>query len=266
MENQPEFLKTYDPELAHTLAKNILPKLEKYFRAEYKGFDNIPNRNFLGVGNHGGAYYTPETFLWSGKYIMEKTPEQPNMLGLTHSFAVDIQEKIKSPFVRTGMIRGEYKNAIEALGHGYSIMVYPGGDRETCKPFKERYTIDFYGHKGYLTLAIEAGVPILPVVSIGGHEAVLSWYDGAEVAELLGWKKKFRLNVLPFTLPALPLPAQITVSVLPPFTKTLDVKKEDARNPEVLAKLNEELLGLMQTEMDHLAEDRLPWVGKVLGR
>lgn len=262
-DNIKDPLANYDPELAHTLAKNILPKIEKYFRAEYKGFDNIPNSPFLGVGNHGGAYYTPETFLWSGKYIMERTPERPHMLGLTHSFAVDIQEKIKSPFVRTGMIRGEYKNAIKVLKDGYAVMVYPGGDRETCKPFKERYLIDFYGHKGYLSLAIEAQVPILPVVSIGGHEAVLSWYDGAEVTELLGWKRKFRLNVLPFTLPALPLPAQITVSVLPPFTRTLDYKPEDARNPEVLEKLNEELLALMQAEMDVLAKDRLPWVGKV---
>lgn len=67
MEEKPDFLKNYDPELAQTLAKNILPKIEKYFRAEYKGFDNIPNRNFLGVGNHGGAYYTPETFFMVGQ-------------------------------------------------------------------------------------------------------------------------------------------------------------------------------------------------------
>jgi hypothetical protein len=34
----------------------------------------------------------------------------------------------------------------------------------------------------------------------------------------------------------------------------------------VLAKLNEELLGQMQAEMDRMAENRLPWIGKVLGR
>jgi len=261
MENTPKDIENIDPALAYKLATKILPKLEKYFRAEYKGLENIPKRNFLGVGNHGGAYYTPECYLWAGKYIIDKN--EPFMLGLTHSLGVDVMEKMQIPFVRSGMIKGDYKNAIGALNSGYALMVYPGGDRETAKPFKERYTIDFYGHKGYISLAIEAGVPILPVVAVGGHESVLTWYDGAEVTEFFGWKKKFRLNVLPFTLPAVPLPAQITISVLPAFNKTMEVDKSLARDPETLAKLDAELLALMQAEMDELAKGRLPWVGKI---
>lgn len=261
MSNHKNPLEDYDPALAYKLATQILPGLEKYFRAEYKGLDNIPNRPFLGVGNHGGAYYTPECYLWAGKYIFDK--HEPHMLGLTHSLGVDVMEKLHIPFVKSGMIRGEYKNAISALNEGYALMVYPGGDRETAKPFKERYTIDFYGHKGYISLAIEAGVPILPVVAIGGHESVLTWYDGAEVTKLLGLQSRYRLNILPFTIPALPLPAQITISVLPAFDATTKVDKALARDPETVAKLDAELRAMMQAEMDELAKDRLPWVGKM---
>lgn len=252
-------LYNYDPEYTYQLAEKIFPLYEKYFRAEYKGFENIPDRNFLGVGNHGGAYYTPESMIWSGKLIMDR--REPVMVGLTHSFAVDIQKKVGSPFIKTPMIKGEYKNAINVMSRGYSVMVYPGGDRETAKPFKERYDINFYNHKGYISLAIEAQVPILPVVSIGGHESVLTWWDGAELAEMLGFRKKFRLNVLPLTAPLFPLPAQITISVLPPVS-TSAYSPDQKKDPEVLEKLNKEVLEAMQAEMDILAADRIPWVGK----
>ena len=60
----------------------------------------------------------------------------------------------------------------------------------------------------------------------------------------------------------MPLPSQITLSVLPAYS--LDqYTAEDANNPEVLEKINKEIILLMQTELDRLAKGRIPIIGDI---
>ena len=63
--------------------------------------------------------------------------------------------------------------------------------------------MDFGGRKGFIRLALEHDVPIVPVVSIGGQETALFLTRGEGLAELLRLDKMFRLKVLPISL-ALP--------------------------------------------------------------
>jgi 1-acyl-sn-glycerol-3-phosphate acyltransferase len=60
-------------------------------------------------------------------------------------------------------------NAAKALAAGHLVLVFPGGDYDVYRPTRSANVIDFAGHKGYARTAIDAGVPIMPVVSIGGH-------------------------------------------------------------------------------------------------
>ena len=52
-----------------------------------------------------------------------------------------------------------------------ALLVYPGGDYEVFRPSWERHKVDFDGRMGYVKLAREAGVPIVPVASVGGQES-----------------------------------------------------------------------------------------------
>ena len=61
----------------------------------------------------------------------------------------------------------------------------PGGDYEVFRPSWERHKVDFGGRKGYVKLAREAGVPIVPVASVGGQEAALFLDRGQWLAKLL---------------------------------------------------------------------------------
>ena len=89
--------------------------------------------------------------------------------------------------------------------------------------------MDFDGRKGFIRLAKQKRVPIVPVVSVGGQETALFLSRGEGLARVLGLDRMFRLKVLPISLSLpwvvnvgdmlghIPLPAKITVEVLEPI-------------------------------------------------
>ena len=80
--------------------------------------------------------------------------------------------------------------AYEAFERDYSLLVYPGGEKESFGPIRDRKKIDFFQRKGFIRLALKAKVPIVPIVSIGAHESYVILNRGEEIAEKLGLKEK----------------------------------------------------------------------------
>jgi 1-acyl-sn-glycerol-3-phosphate acyltransferase len=118
-------------------------------------------------------------------------------------------------------------------------------------------------------LALEAGVPIVPVVSIGGQETALFLSRGAGLARALRLDKLARLKVLPISLALpwglnvgdfaghFPLPSKITVEALPP----IDLEKEFGPDPDV-DEVYDHVTAQMQEALDGLAaERRFPVLG-----
>ena len=140
------------------------------------------------------------------------------------------------------------------------MLVYPGGDwRRTGRPGTAK--VEFAGREGFVRLALAAGVPIVPVVSIGGQETALFLTRGERVARVLRLDRRFRLKVLPVSL-ALPwgldvgdlfghlaLPAKITIQVLEP----IDVRKRLRRRPRTSTRSTRRSPALMQRTLDELA-------------
>src|SRR5213075_118597 len=114
-----------------------------------------------------------------------------------------------------------------ALSTGAALLVYPGGDYEVHRPTWDRHVVDFDGRKGFIRLALEQDVPIVPVVSVGGQETALFLTRGEGLARLLGLDRMFRLKVLPISIALpwglnvgdmlghVPLPSKIIVEALP---------------------------------------------------
>ena len=122
-------------------------------------------------------------------------------------------------------------------------------------------TIDFHGRKGYVRTAIEAGVPIVPAVSIGGQETQLFLVRGDRIAKRLGLKR-IRMEILPLglgfpfgltsTVPAnFPLPSKIITEVLEP----IDIAAQFGDDPDVDA-VDAYVRGVMQSALDRLARQR----------
>jgi len=72
-----------------------------------------------------------------------------------------------------GTVAASPENAAQALESGAALLVYPGGDYEVHRPSWLRNKVDFGGRKGFIRLALENDVPIVPVVSAGG--IVMIW-------------------------------------------------------------------------------------------
>jgi len=261
--------------LAKKSAEVLKPILEKYYRAKIIGVENIPDTPFLGIGNHLGVYFMPESFLWLTKYYSLKN--KPPMKVLVHHALHNISKFLVLPKSEFGILDANPKNAVKALKEGNSITVYPGGDRENAKPFSERNKIEFYNHLGYIKSALKAGVPILPIVGIGGGETLFVLSSGEKIAKKAGLTKLFNLHTWPiywsfpfgwhvghFPFLSLPLPSQVTLSILPRYSLK-GYSAADAENKEVLEKINKEIITQMQTELDRLAKGRIPIIGK-LGR
>jgi 1-acyl-sn-glycerol-3-phosphate acyltransferase len=130
---------------------------------------------------------------------------------------------------RYGTVPASRENMAEALRRQAALLVYPGGDHETYRPSWESAKVDFARRTGFVELALEHRVPIVPVVSIGGQETALFLGQGRRVASTLRLDRLLRLKVFPavlgppFGLTILdlplrfPLPAKISIRVLEPI-------------------------------------------------
>ena len=161
-----------------------------------------------------------------------------------------------------GIVTAGRKAARSAIERGNSVLVYPGGDIDTHRPWSARHEIRFDGRKGFLRTAIETGVPIVPVVSVGGQDTYLPLTDGRKAAKFLKLDKLARLKVLPVSLAVpwglnvgdflghLPLPAKIRMELLEP----IDVKE---RFGEDVDSAYDYVEGRMQESLTALAADRV---------
>jgi 1-acyl-sn-glycerol-3-phosphate acyltransferase len=137
------------------------------------------------------------------------------------------------------------------------------------RPSWKSAKVDFDGRKGFIKLALDRNVPIVPIVAIGGQETALFVSRGERVARLLRLDKLFRLKVLPISIALpwgvnigdlvghLPLPAKITIQALDP----IDLREEFGENPDI-DEVYDEIIGRMQGGLDALAaERRFPVLG-----
>jgi 1-acyl-sn-glycerol-3-phosphate acyltransferase len=238
-----------------------------WFRGEVRGMERIPeDRPVLLVGNHSGGNITPDTIVFTLAFNTYFGVERP-FFQLAHNMVL---ASPVGPYLRRfGTVAASHENARKALDAGAAVLVYPGGDWEVNRPTWEANRIDFAGRRGFIKLALDAGVPIVPVVSIGGQETAIFLTHGHRLAQLLRLDKLFRLKTLPVNLSLpwilnvgdflghLPLPAKITVQVMEP----IDLGERYGPDPDP-HEIYLDITSLMQDQLDELAaERRLPVLG-----
>jgi 1-acyl-sn-glycerol-3-phosphate acyltransferase len=255
----------WDPEYIRRALPVMDALFSTYFRGEVRGLENIPDGPSLLVGNHSGGTMIADTFVFTMKFYERFGPDR-RFHQLAHNIAAQLPGLGIRPF---GTLVASHENAKKAFALGAPVLVYPGGDWETFRPSWQGDKIDFGGRKGWIRLALEERVPIVPVVSIGGQETALFVTRGERAAKLLGLDRFARIKVLPVSigppygvnlldLPGrIPLPAKITLEVKEP----IDLYKRYGSEPD-LERVYREVTGEMQGTLDELADERtLPVVG-----
>jgi 1-acyl-sn-glycerol-3-phosphate acyltransferase len=238
-----------------------------YFRADVKGLHKIPSDGpVLLVGNHSGGNLTPDTTVFTLAFTTYFGVER-RFYQLAHNLVLAMPQL---SFLRKyGTVAAGRDNAREALRTGAAVLVYPGGDYEAHRPSWEASKVDFDGRKGFIKLALDEDVPIVPIVSAGGQETALFLTRGEGLAKLLRLDKLFRLKVLPVSIALpwglnvgdmlghIPLPAKISVRAL----EAIDIREQFGHEPDI-DQVYEHITGLMQAELDLLyRERRLPLIG-----
>ena len=238
-----------------------------WYRGEVRGLGNIPDSGpVLLVGNHSGGNVLPDTAVFTLAFSTYFGAERP-FYQLAHNLVLTIPGL--ASLRKFGTVAASPGNAQKALQSGAALLVYPGGDYEVHRPSWEGNRIDFDGRKGFIRLALEQHVPIVPIVSIGGQETALFLSRGEWLARALALDRLFRLKVLPISIALpwglnvgdmlghIPLPAKITVETLPP----IDLRTEFGPQPD-LNEVYDHIVRIMQDTLDALAaERRLPILG-----
>jgi 1-acyl-sn-glycerol-3-phosphate acyltransferase len=263
----PADLDERDPEYIRSTLPRLWPWASFYFRARVRGMHRVPAEGpVLLVGNHSGGNWPADTFIFTLAFSAYFGAER-QFYQLAHNLV------LAWPFLgflrKFGTVAASHENARRALDAGAALLVYPGGDYETHRPSWQRHTVDFDRREGFIRLALERNVPIVPVVSIGGQETALFLTRGQGLARALRLDRTVRLKVLPISIALpwglnvgdllghIPLPAQITIQVLEPIR----LRERFGPDPD-LDEVYDHLTGLMQRELDDLAEQRrLPLLG-----
>jgi 1-acyl-sn-glycerol-3-phosphate acyltransferase len=263
-ERDPEFIRETLP--AYDRAAQL------YFRPKVRGLEQIPaDGPVLLVGNHSGGTLIADSFAFAYSFYSHFGPDR-----LFHQLAHDLVFRVPglAGLRKYGSIPANHENAKAALRKGAALLVYPGGDHETYRPSWRSGEIDFGHRSGFVRLALAADVPIVPVVAIGGQETALFLSRGERLAHRLALDRLLRLKVLPvqiappfgvtlLDLPGrIPLPAQITIQVLP----KIDLRRRFGPEPDVQS-VYHAVTAVMQEALDELSAERdLPVVGTLGSR
>jgi 1-acyl-sn-glycerol-3-phosphate acyltransferase len=240
-----------------------------YHRMETDQRAPTPKGPVLFVANHGfGGVFDLNVLAFASAY--EQTGDRRRVTVLTHQIAWTLGlGRLVEWFDATPANHGA---AIEALRAGRHVVVFPGGDIDGFKSWSERNQVLFAGRSGFARLAMEADVPIVPVVTAGAGESLFVFSGGRRLARLAGLDKLLRLKSFPMSLsipwglhsgrgrnvglvgllPYIPLPTKLITTVLPAMAAMEGASAEDyARRVH----------DVMERELTAMTRDRIPIVG-----
>jgi 1-acyl-sn-glycerol-3-phosphate acyltransferase len=229
-----------------------------YFRSEVRDMDRVPDGGVLMVGNHSGGLMPMDVPIIAVEFF-EKFGSGRPLFCLAHDM---LFTGVNGPLMRKfGFVPAHRDSAQQILESGAVTIVFPGGDYDSFRPTLHGNVIDFNGRTGYVRTALKAGVPIVPVVSIGGQEAQFHLTRGEWLGRHSPFRKFMRSDLLPLAvgfpfglMPAginIPLPTKIVTQVLEP----IDIEAEFGPEPDI-AEVDEVIRGRMQDALDELARER----------
>ncbi len=268
--SDPDQVEGIDTEFIHLLAPAIDSLSRFYFRMEVEGMDGVPRGPALVVGNHNAGITFLEPIGLGARWYLERGMND-TLHFLVHDAMVALP-MLRTFLIRTGCVRASHETANKLLRRGKKVVVFPGGNLEAFRPYRNRYKITFGGKKGFVRLALREHVPIVPVVLVGGHETFFVLRDGQRLARILHLKKLLRSETCALFLGLpwgvgfgpifhLPLPARSQVRFLDPVS--LDgYQPSDVGNPLAVDEIYRRVTGGMQKAVDELAaKRRFPVIG-----
>jgi 1-acyl-sn-glycerol-3-phosphate acyltransferase len=183
-----------------------------YFSAALLGAENIPEKGgVLLVANHGMNGFDG---LVLGALLRRDTGRIPYWLGERNLWKIPGFRRLAD---LVDVVPGEPGAAVRLLRGGEMVVVYPGGIHDSFKLSSERHRLQWGKRAGFARVAMEAGVPIVPIAAAGVD-------DMYTVLAREPWLGRRVLGDPRYDLPiafgrwgtAVPRRSKVTVRALPP--------------------------------------------------
>ncbi len=239
------------------------PLMDYYFRMEIEGWELLPPPPALIVGIHSGA-----PFVWDawtvGIQWWRRFGEERILHGTAHD-ALMAMPGVGAYFRSMGVLPAAPDSIAAALAAGRDVALWPGGEIDSLRPWTDRDKAVLGGRTGFIRMAINAGVPIVPVATVGGPDSMPVLVRGRRIAKALQLDKVARLKVFPIAvsapwgiapaaLPEIPLPTKIRTAFQAPVE--IDRDPEKANDKAYVDGKYEEVRQRIQHGMDTLARRR----------
>jgi 1-acyl-sn-glycerol-3-phosphate acyltransferase len=173
----------FDPEFTTRIFLPLLrPLVRSWFRVEVRGAENLPMRGpALLVSNHAGTLPIDGMVLHSVVY--DEIGRHVRMLGADLIFKTPYSHDLAR---RTGATLACQEDAERLLANDQLVAVYPEGFKGLGKPYADRYKLQRFGRGGFVSAAVRAQVPIIPVSVVGSEEIYPLIAKAPAVARALG--------------------------------------------------------------------------------
>jgi 1-acyl-sn-glycerol-3-phosphate acyltransferase len=205
-----------------------------WFRVETHGIGNVPAQGpVLVVANHAGNTFAWDAAMIGTALLLEADP--PRLARGLGEFYLPTIPFFNEFMARVGSVVGTPENCRQLFERGECVLVFPEGARGFVKPYSKAYRLQRFG-LGFMRLALEHHVPILPVGVVGAEEQSPGIADVKWLGRLIG-APAFPITItLPWLGPLglVPLPAKFHLSFGPLMRFTGDFDAEDSElQPEV---------------------------------
>ncbi len=244
----------FDAELTQQLVlATVRPLAEKWFRIDVRGLENIPtDGGALVVSNHSGTL--PVDALMTMSTIHERTGRFIRPLGADLVFRLPVVSALAR---KTGATLACNEDAERMLRGGELVGVWPEGFKGIGKPFSERYRLQRFGRGGFVSAALNTGVPIIPLSVVGAEEIYPLLGNIPTLARLLGVPYIPITPTFPWLGPLglVPLPSKWLMEFGEPIrTDTLDPGAAD--DPMLVFNVTDQVRETIQQTLYDLLRDR----------
>lgn len=239
------------------------PLMDYWFRMEIEGWEHLPDPPALLIGIHSGAPFVWDAWTVGIQWWRRFGTDRP-LHGTAHD-ALMAAPLIGDYFRRMGVLPAAPDSISAALAAGHDVALWPGGEIDSLRTWDKRDEAILAGRKGFVRMAIRAGVPIVPISTVGGPDSMPVLMRGRRLARALQLDRVARLKIFPIAiqapwgvapamLPELPLPTKIRTAFQPPIE--LDDDPERADDRAYVDARYEEVQQSLQRGMDALARRR----------
>jgi 1-acyl-sn-glycerol-3-phosphate acyltransferase len=239
------------------------PLMNYWFRMEMEGWENVPEAPVLLVGIHSGAPFVWDAWTVGVQWWRHFGDARP-LHGTAHD-ALMAMPLVGRFFRSMGVLPAAQDSITTALAEGQDVALWPGGEVDSLRPWRERDKANLANRKGFVRIAIQTGVPIVPIATVGGADAMPVLIRGDRLSRMLGLDRALRIKVFPLAvslpwgiapaaLPQIPLPAKIRTVLQPPVYVDPDPKRLE--DDDYIDEVYQQVQSSIQDGMDMLARRR----------